>query len=149
MRATQTIRAATAVGLVALLLLAVAALPAAAQSESSFGLSDQDGAETSASTTILSGEEQDGGTTNSGDTVENPASTSGEEAVIQPPESTNPSTVAYDQYQAGPLADTGGISPLTMKLVVAAFVAAAALLFWRLVSARSTNHREDDDVFFG
>lgn len=133
----------------ALLLLAVAALPAAAQSESSFGLSDQDGAETSASTTMLSGEEQAGDTSDSGDTTDPPASTSGEATVIQPPDSTVPSTAAYDQYQAGPLADTGGISLLTMKLVVAAFVAAAALLFWRLVSARSTNHREDDDVFFG
>jgi hypothetical protein len=149
LRATSTIRAATAAGLVALLLLAVAALPATAQSESSFGLSEQGGGDTSGSTTMLSGAEQTGGTTDSGATVELSDSTTGEATVIQPSESTAPSTAAYDQYQGGSLADTGGLQPLTMRLGILGFIAGAGLLFWRLVSARSTNHREDNDVYFG
>ena len=133
----------------ALLLLAVAALPATAQSESSFGLSEQGGGDTSGLTTMLSGAERTGGTTESAATVDLPASTTGEATVIQPSESTVPSTAAYDQYQGGYLANTGGIQPLTLRLGILGLIAGGGLLFWRLASARTANHREDNDVFFG
>ena len=152
---TKTNMTAAIALLMALLVLAVTALPAQAQttdegSVSSFGLD-----EAATQDTLKEGATMQASTQPSGTTIEpsadpKPESTVVETKVAPPQQAQTVAVPSTTQYQDGYLADTGGVSP--HKSLAVWGVLALGLVGLTVVNLRSLttgSNRKDDDVFFG